>query len=568
MKNKIHLFRVLVGAIIVSLIFIGGCDKKTTPKPVTSLDQAKQVVIQNVFKNKMGQRAMFASPELKQSGVMIGTWPTPEKVKVEKDSWFFFIDEAPGANWEHPAKFVLVEKDTGKVLTIPVSTPPREIMKLKAMNPSAEKEMKVYLKNKGSLKEIIIDKPVLILKREKYAVLLSGGWNASANYSRYWNDLSSIYIALKKKYNYSDSEIIVLYANGTHLPNEDLDGDGTNDVDYSATKANLTTVMNTVATHIKSDGKFFFYSTNHGGHESGYDATLYLWGETIRDDEFATLTKPIKSKHAIYVMEQCFSGGMMDDILNAQTKPCTQPRVCVMTAAKHDEVSWGADTEGAYDEYVYHWTAAVYGKTPGGTAVNADTNNDGLVSMKEAHEYAKANDSRNEHPVIGSCVTNACGTSLHVGLSFKEDCLKFNPATTTVKQINGRWKIVDGSHWMFDFGSNAAEAKQSLAIIKHYKMDNTCFVGRPDPSFKYLLVAGKSPVGAMSGEDCIGFNPATTEVKQISGSWKIVDGSSILFHFGGNKTEAQHSLEIINKYGFNKTCYVGRPDPSFEYLRK
>ncbi len=557
----------LAGALLAAIVLVTGC-VSIPDKPVASLDRAKQLVIDKVYKKQLGERAMYASPALRKSGVMIGTWPTPEKVKVDKDSWFFFIDEQPDANWEHKAKFVLVERDTGKVREIRVLTPPRGLLELKPMNPIAEAQLKVYRRNIESIRDIVIDKPIFIKKKEKYAVLVSGGWDASNNHSRYWNDLSFIYEALKKKYNYTDAEIIVLYANGTHLPDEDLDGDGVDDIDNSATKSNLTAVMEHVAKYIRDDGKFFFYSTNHGGHESGHDAYLYLWGETIRDDEFGALTKKINSKEAIYVMEQCYSGGMMDDILTAQTYPCTNPKVCVMTAAKHDELSWSADTEGDYDEYVYHWTSAVYGKTPGGAIVDADTNSDGLISMKEAHEYAKTNDSRAEHPLIGSCITNACGASLFAGLSFKEDCIGLNPKTTTVKQINGRWKVVDGSSWLYDFASNADEAKKTLAIIKHYGMNKACFVGRPDASFHYPLVSAKSPTGAMSGEDCISFNPATTTVKQISGSWKIVDGSSWLFDFGTKKTEAQQSLEIIKKYGFNRVCYVGRPDASFTYLRK
>jgi hypothetical protein len=45
---------------------------------------------------------------------------------------------------------------------------------------------------------------------------------------------------------------------------------------------------------------------------------------------------------------------------------------------------------------------------------------------------------------------------------------------------------VDGSHWMFDFGNNESEARQLLAIIKKYGFKSSCFVGRPDPIFKYL----------------------------------------------------------------------------------
>ena len=68
----------------------------------------------------------------------------------------------------------------------------------------------------------------------------------------------------------------------------------------------------------------------------------------------------------------------------------------------------------------------------------------------------------------------------------QEDCIPFNPNTTTVKNINGRWKIVDGNHWMFDFGNKKAEAEKAYSIIKKYGFTRSCFVGRPDPSFQYL----------------------------------------------------------------------------------
>jgi hypothetical protein len=150
----------------------------------------------------------------------------------------------------------------------------------------------------------------------------------------------------------------------------------------------------------------------------------------------------------------------------------------------------------------------------------------------------------------------------------KEDCISFNPATTTVQQIQGSWKVVDGSHWMFDFGNNESEARKALAIIQKYRMNQSCFVGRPNPSFQYMLVSGNSPVGALGGEDCVSFNPATTTVQQIQGSWKVVDGSHWMFDFGANKAEADQTLAIIKKYGFTHSCYVGRPGPSFTYLRR
>ncbi len=152
--------------------------------------------------------------------------------------------------------------------------------------------------------------------------------------------------------------------------------------------------------------------------------------------------------------------------------------------------------------------------------------------------------------------------------ALNEDCIGFSANNAIVKRINGSWKIVDGSHWMFDFGANRQEALMALRIIKHYRMNNSCFVGRPGPSFTYMKRGNHAPVGTIPGEDCLGFSTNNAKVKRINGRWKIVDGGHLMFDFGGNRQEAEKSLHIIKRYGFNKSCFVGRPNPSFTYLRR
>ena len=177
------------------------------------------------------------------------------------------------------------------------------------------------------------------------------------------------------------------------------------------------------------------------------------------------------------------------------------------------------------------------------------------------NKVAESNEKNN----AAFCKIRVKGSS---DLVLAEDCVSFNPKTVEVKRINGRWKIVDGSHWMFDFGNKKAEAEKAWQIIRYYGMNRSCFVGRPDPSFTYMLVSGSAPSGSFPGEDCVSFNPGTVEVKKINGRWKIVDGSHWMFDFGSNKAEAVQAFNIIKKYGFRYSCFVGRPDPSFTYLRK
>lgn len=67
-----------------------------------------------------------------------------------------------------------------------------------------------------------------------------------------------------------------------------------------------------------------------------------------------------------------------------------------------------------------------------------------------------------------------------------EDAIHFDRSNLLVERIGGRWKITDGSHWLMDFGSNEAEARQSLSKILFHEFNYICFVGRPNPPMKYF----------------------------------------------------------------------------------
>ena len=151
----------------------------------------------------------------------------------------------------------------------------------------------------------------------------------------------------------------------------------------------------------------------------------------------------------------------------------------------------------------------------------------------------------------------------------QEDAIPFDYNRVAAKLVAGSWKVVQGDMWMLDFGANGqANAQKAVDIIKHYRMNSQCFVGRPNPPFEYWLSSGKAPAGPFPGEDRIPFNPSTVEAKNVGGRWKIVDGNSWLFDFGTNQAHATSALNLIKKYGFNSVCYVGRPNPPMTYLRK
>jgi hypothetical protein len=233
--------------------------------------------------------------------------------------------------------------------------------------------------------------------RRGFAVLIVGGGDATANYARYWNDLMFMYDALTTRYQFTAANVYVLYANGappsaTNCPDPTNAVTHANVIDFAATAANLQTVFTTLSTTVTNDDFLLVHSNDHGSTTTGH-SWLVLWGQAMRDDLFASTTylgRVTNYYREAIVMKQCYSGGFIDDL--------TSTRRVVMTSCTATQESWACDTEGNYGEFTYHWISAVFGHTPTGTTVNADTNGDGLISMTEAYTYAQSHDSRNTPP--------------------------------------------------------------------------------------------------------------------------------------------------------------------------
>lgn len=218
----------------------------------------------------------------------------------------------------------------------------------------------------------------------KYAVLISGGIKPEKAYARYWNDITAMYFILTWMYNYNPDNIYVVYK----------DGGGENN--YApchgpATHTYLQTVFSELEGKMTRSDDLFIYATNHGG-TSG----LSLWGPmdpyVLTPNELNTMLEDIFYRQMIIVMEQCKSGVFIDTL--------SQARRVILTAASSWQNSYGCDTEGAWDEFVYHFMTAVAQVKINGDSgtVDSDTNNDGRVSMYEAFIYASAHDSRPENP--------------------------------------------------------------------------------------------------------------------------------------------------------------------------
>jgi len=65
--------------------------------------------------------------------------------------------------------------------------------------------------------------------------------------------------------------------------------------------------------------------------------------------------------------------------------------------------------------------------------------------------------------------------------------------------------------------------------------------------------------------DCVGFNSNNLNVISRNGKYIIADGGHYLFSFS-SRSAATKAKNIIKAYNGTKSCFVGRPGPSMNYI--
>lgn len=397
MAKKLFIVMIFIGILLsVDIVFSSQVDNG--PKDIFEL------IVSSVCDNSLSDKAIFVSPHILPRGTSIKT-AKGQLFTLKSDAWFVFIDDFPGANWSHACRYVLVDGHTGKITIIKGSLPPENLIRMIRFcgpDPFASK----MRKNTGVTSHY---RHMSRTPDKLWAVIISGGGSPGSNHPRYWNDCSEIYKTLVNVYGYPDEQIIVIMADGLdpsadqsngQNSDPDLDGDGDDDIMYACTKSNLETIFYDLSQSMESMDTLFVFATDHGDGQStaGHPTNMVLWNSGILwDYEFAALLEPIDCREILITLEPCFSGGFVNDVIDMNSNV---PRV-ISTAANDHEYSWAMPPDYLYDTYVFHWTAAVRGVDAWGSAVDADTNNDGEVTMDEAYQYALVMDTDDEHPQYG-----------------------------------------------------------------------------------------------------------------------------------------------------------------------
>ena len=189
-----------------------------------------------------------------------------------------------------------------------------------------------------------------------------------------------------------------LFGNEKHLGLAYRDHELSN-VRGAATRQNLVNWFGEEGQHLRPGDRLILYATAHGGRgrddkQPGANR-LYLWqSPSLSVSELADQLQHLPAEvPVILVMVQCYAGGFGHVLFHEGNpeKGDLDRSICGFFATTHDRPAAGctADSEGDFTEYSGAFWAALSGITRSGQPARpADYDNDGRVSLAEAHAFA------------------------------------------------------------------------------------------------------------------------------------------------------------------------------------
>ncbi|MBP7148883.1 MAG: proprotein convertase P-domain-containing protein [Acidobacteria bacterium] len=324
--------------------------------------------------------------------------------------WFALADAQPGVLGFHPVRHVFLDGDL-RILEVRDATfYPRIYVDGTRVGPVTLVE---YRRRAGQPPADRVSPPAPgtfgpagFTYNNFYAVIIEGDVPSGDSYSEFWTDNVSMFRILLE-YGYLEQNIHVLYGEGHDESTWHCTYYRENMVDFAAYHQDVRNVFTWMrdgnATHNiarVTDQDFIYLFTFDHGSGSNCNSSLCLMDGCMADTEFASYFNQIPYKHRAVNMQQCNSGGFIDNLTNVRT--------VISTAANCNESAYESDQQDTcdghpvkYGEWNYWWMAAMRGTKPwpGLQPVDADTDNDGVVSFLEAHNYALANDDAWEHPM-------------------------------------------------------------------------------------------------------------------------------------------------------------------------
>jgi hypothetical protein len=158
-------------------------------------------------------------------------------------------------------------------------------------------------------------------------------------------------------------------------------------------------------------------------------------------------------------------------------------------------------------------------------------------------------------------------TPRDVPLPYPEEKLPLDGTRATLKRDGGSWQVWVGARAFRDFGNAENDAKDLVRTLHAMHVSEWVTIGSPTrPVVEYGLVNGYPSVVPGFPKNVVPIDTQKVRVEAVKGVWVVRDDDTIHFNFGLRKVDADQTLAVIRRYGFNRVGQVGFPTVAMNYL--
>ena len=170
------------------------------------------------------------------------------------------------------------------------------------------------------------------------------------------------------------------------------------------------------------------------------------------------------------------------------------------------------------------------------------------------------------------------------GPTHTRQVVPFGASRLKAERVAGNWSLTDGRIILANFGQSEADAKQALAVSRHYEFNQLGVVGQPIPTLHYYLrdpaaapavglvnpAAGGSatpdavPVQRGLSLPEVGVVGARTplnwrqlDIRRDRNSWKLMSGKDVFADFGSSEREGRDVMVALQQFRCTEYCWVG-----------
>lgn len=528
--------------------------------------QAINLVLNQILDQELNKVDVYISQAPVSNQTTISLWDNTSVNLVYANNWICFVDDWPFANWAHQCRYIIIDAASGNYQIQNKKFYPFD---LETSYTSISQMPRPTITNLPSQPDIITNKAEP--NANLYAIIINGDSD-----TRFQNDASAIYCTLIDIYGYTKENIFVHAVSAF-----DMDGDDNpnNDFDYSSTKVSIEHTLEEMAgttstlseiPKLNPDDQLFIFISSHGVRDDDDNSRILIPGAyPLYDYELADLVDNINCAQFICMVEACESGGFYDKLMNYDDATVLCKNRSVQTSS-NIQLSWHEwwMTGGYYNEFVYYWTAAVRGIYPAAESpwtpvavtgsrdfssnipshpgdYDPDINEDGIVQMSEAFDYANYMDTWTDYGVIAPGPTSF-GDLQEPDPDFEpEDPIVFTDVSfdddvLSLGGICGRtdtWQTIENRNYMI---GDTLELDNNLII----EAGATLYFGKDNAD---IIVTGSD---VLTLENDITINGNATNDIIIEGEFEV--GTGVVFNnIGSIELNNSNKDVLINDATFN-----------------